>query len=75
MLEELHNRNFVHGDIQPDNIVIGQDNSVLLINFGRSFKYVEDQGQHKSNIIDKYDYCIMYKNRNDSEPNCPFMCA
>ena len=53
MLEELHNRNFVHGDIQPDNIVIGQDNSVLLINFGRSFKYVEDQGQHKSNIIDK----------------------
>lgn len=26
---------------------------MLLINFGRSFKYVEDQGQHKSNIIDK----------------------
>ncbi|MDF1662801.1 MAG: serine/threonine-protein kinase, partial [Planctomycetota bacterium] len=41
-LEELHSLHLVHGDIKPANILLGEDKSVKLIDFGFSYNIAED---------------------------------
>jgi hypothetical protein len=43
---------FVHGDLKPHNMCMGRDdffkeNMVHLIDFGSSFQYRDQNGQHK----------------------------
>lgn len=53
LLEKLHGFGYIHCDIKPDNIMIGnykEDmknmNQIYLIDFGISSKYMDDDGNH-----------------------------
>lgn len=44
---DLHETNFVHQDLKPDNFRVTSDGFVKLIDFGISKKYLDDNGKHK----------------------------
>ena len=53
MLEKFHDEGYIHCDLKPDNIMIGDYikdpklmNKIYLIDFGISQKYVDNQGNH-----------------------------
>lgn len=51
-LEALHERGFIHCDVNPYNFLVGlgrDKNVVFLTNYGLSKKYREDDGSHKPN--------------------------
>lgn len=43
ILESIHSLNVVHGDIKPSNIMILEDDSVVLIDFGSSFESLDSR--------------------------------
>lgn len=48
-IEFLHNNNYIHRDIKPDNFVMGLQNKknvVFMIDFGLSKRYMEKDGKH-----------------------------
>lgn len=58
IMKHLHNCNFIHRDIKPDNFVIGYDNpnKIYCIDFGLSKKYIRRNGEHIS-PSDKKKFC------------------
>lgn len=53
LLEKLHIKGYIHCDIKPDNIMIGDGErdielkkEIYLIDFGISSKYYDESGQH-----------------------------
>ena len=53
LLEKLHMKGYIHCDIKPDNIMIGNfkvdpslKNKLYLIDFGLSKRYLDDDGNH-----------------------------
>lgn len=45
-VEKLHNLGYVHGDLNPSNVIIGNDNQVFLIDF-------EFSGKSGSSVVSK----------------------
>lgn len=48
-LEDLHKIGFLHLDIKPDNILLGNSDhngTLFLIDFGISKRYLDNEGQH-----------------------------
>ena len=48
-LETLHNIGYVHCDLKPDNILIGQrdeQSTIYLIDYGLSHYYLDEEGNH-----------------------------
>lgn len=41
IMSYLHDNNVVHRDLTPDNIVIGEDNSLRVIDFGAAHQFLE----------------------------------
>ncbi len=50
-LERVHKRGCLHLDIKPDNIMIGADGHPLLIDFGVSKQYTEEDGCNTSTLM------------------------
>ncbi|XP_062189362.1 casein kinase 1-like protein HD16 isoform X2 [Phragmites australis] len=51
ILEKLHSKGFVHGDVKPENFLLGQpgspdDKKLFLIDLGLASKWRESAGQH-----------------------------
>jgi RIO-like serine/threonine protein kinase len=53
LLEKFHDEGYIHCDLKPDNIMIGDYikdpklmNKIYLIDFGISQRYVDSQGNH-----------------------------
>jgi len=50
-LEFLHENNYIHRDLKPDNMMIGREqlnNQIFLIDYGLAKKYRDDTGRHIS---------------------------
>ena len=48
-IEYVHNRNFIHRDIKPDNFCIGHNktaNKIFLLDFGLAKRYIQRDGKH-----------------------------
>lgn len=48
-IEYIHNRNYIHRDIKPDNFVMGRgkkSNKLFIIDFGLAKKFVQKDGTH-----------------------------
>ena len=43
IVEYIHGMGFVHGDLKPENIIILEDDSVGIIDYGSTFKEVDSQ--------------------------------
>jgi len=48
-LKEMHEANYVHRDVKPDNFMVAADGVVKVLDFGLSFKYRRDEGVHADN--------------------------
>jgi serine/threonine protein kinase len=42
LLKEIHNKCLIHRDIKPDNFLLGENNSLYLIDFGLCKTYIND---------------------------------
>lgn len=43
IVEYIHGMGFVHGDLKPENIIILEDDSVGIIDYGSTFKEIDSQ--------------------------------
>lgn len=41
-LEKMHEKNLIHRDINPDNIIVREDETLKLIDFGSAREYASD---------------------------------
>ncbi|MCL2650263.1 MAG: protein kinase [Candidatus Azobacteroides sp.] len=49
----IHERNILHRDIAPDNVIITPKNRIVLIDFGSAREFVHDKTQHHTTILKK----------------------
>lgn len=49
----IHQRNILHLDIKPDNIILTPDNRAILIDFGSAREYIQDKTQRFTSILTK----------------------
>ena len=52
-LAYVHSKNMLHLDIKPGNIMIGDDDRAILIDFGTSKQYDEAEGENTSTLMGK----------------------
>ena len=52
-LKYVHSKNMLHLDIKPGNIMIGEEDNAILIDFGTSKQYDEESGENTSTLLGK----------------------
>jgi eukaryotic-like serine/threonine-protein kinase len=50
-LKEIHSRNLLHRDINPNNIIIDDDDNVTLIDFGNAREFIAGQSRDMTRTI------------------------
>lgn len=53
IIEFIHSKGRIYRDFKPDNIAVGRDNKIYLIDFGMSKRYVDEYGKHIPEIRKK----------------------
>lgn len=50
-VDEVHNNNMLHRDIKPDNIIIGKNDRVVLIDFGSAREFTEGKVSTQTSML------------------------
>ncbi|UJB68985.1 serine/threonine protein kinase [Acaryochloris sp. 'Moss Beach'] len=77
-LKVVHNHNFLHRDIKPDNIIINTDDKAVLIDFGSTREFIAGQTHEMSQTLTKgYAPLEQYSYRSKRWPATDFysLCA
>ncbi|KAJ6489154.1 kinase-like domain-containing protein [Mycena vitilis] len=64
LLEELHKKNIVHGDVKPQNLLMCADGRIRFCDFDNAS--VEGDGYNENSMT--YPYCSVFRARNENEP-------
>ena len=68
----MHECGYVHNDLKLENILVGKDDpdTVYLIDFGLSTRYLDKNGNHKSKkFTSKFSGTFMYASMNSCRGN------
>lgn len=59
-VDSIHEQNIIHLDLKPENIMIGKDNKIKLIDFGCSQSKYEKYGKYGTLLYASPDQCEAY---------------
>lgn len=64
-MERIHKKGYLHLDIKRDNIMVGKNNKVHLIDYGLAERFELEDGTHRPNLGQMHGGNIHYASPNN----------